>query len=386
MRQPTSHVTDASGSRSASASATLRRRCGVTSELPPPMASWRGVRADHGHARDGRRVEGQDPVVDEEHRPLGGDLARHGPPARVVLLELVGRRGRRVEDPDALHEPQDVAHLLVHDRLVDQAVADGGGEGGTEPGRGSGHLEVQAGQGGRRRRVRAEPVRHDEPVEAPLVAEDRAEQVRLLAAVGAVHLVVGGHHGPDAGLLYGVFEGDEVDLPEGTLVDLGADRHPLVLLVVAGVVLDAAGDPAVLHAPHVGDGEAGGEERVLGEGLEGAAGQRRADDADRRAEEDVDVLGAGLGGEDRAEAPDQLGVPRRADGHAARQRQGPAADEAVAPDARRAVGHLERRDAQALDRRQVPQVGAGGEGRLLIEGHRVDELRRPVPVRVPIPS
>ena len=37
----------------ASASAMLRRRCGVTSELPPPMASWRGVRADDRHARHG---------------------------------------------------------------------------------------------------------------------------------------------------------------------------------------------------------------------------------------------------------------------------------------------------------------------------------------------
>ena len=40
MRQPTSKLMEASGSRSASASSTRRRRCGVTSELPPPMASW----------------------------------------------------------------------------------------------------------------------------------------------------------------------------------------------------------------------------------------------------------------------------------------------------------------------------------------------------------
>ena len=40
IRHPTSEVTAASGSRSARASSTRRRRCGVTSELPPPMASW----------------------------------------------------------------------------------------------------------------------------------------------------------------------------------------------------------------------------------------------------------------------------------------------------------------------------------------------------------
>ena len=37
----------------------------------------------------------------------------------------------------------------------------------------------------------------------------------MLAAVDPVDLVVGGHHGPDVGLLYGGLEGDEVDLPKG---------------------------------------------------------------------------------------------------------------------------------------------------------------------------
>ena len=130
-----------------------------------------------------------------------------------------------------------------------EAVADGGGQRGTEPRRRTGHLEVEAGQRRRRGGVRPEPVGHDEPVEAPLTAEHPADQVGLLAAVDAVDLVVGGHHGPDAGLLDGLLEGDEVDLAQGPLVDLGADGHPLVLLVVAGEVLDAAGDPARLHAP-----------------------------------------------------------------------------------------------------------------------------------------
>ena len=141
---------------------------------------------------------------------------------------------------------------------------------------GPGHLEIEAGERGRRRRVRAEPVRHHQPVEAPLAPQDAVDEVGLLAAVGPVDLVVGGHHGPDAGLPYGGFEGDEVDLPKGPLGDLGADGHPLVLLVVAGEVLDAAPDPAPLHPLDVGDGEAGRQQRVLGEGLEGAPGQRRA--------------------------------------------------------------------------------------------------------------
>ena len=236
------------GQRVGHAATSVRRHLGAA----PAHRQLARVRADHGDARDGGRIEGQEPVVDEQHRALGGHLAGDGPPAGVVLLELVRALpslGRpRTSDP--FHQPQDVAHLLVHHGLVDEVVPDGGGERGAEPGRRSRHLEVEAGQSAAGDgRVRAEPVRHDEPVEAPFVAQDPVDEVGLLAAVDAVHLVVGGHHGPDAGLLYGGFEGDEVDLPQGALGDLGADRHPLVLLVVAGEVLDTAPDPLPLHPP-----------------------------------------------------------------------------------------------------------------------------------------
>ena len=161
---------------------------------------------------------------------------------------------------------------------------------------------------------------------------------------------------------------------QGALGDLGADGHPLVLLVVAREVLDAAPDPAPLHPLHVGDGEAGRQQRVLGEGLEGAPGQRCAHDADRRTQQHVDALGPRLGGQDLAQACHECWVPRGPDRHAAGQRQRTAADQAVAPHARRSVGDLQRRDTESLDRREVPQVGAGGEGALLVEGHRPDEL------------
>ena len=221
---------------------------------------------------------------------------------------------------------------------------------------------------GRPGRVRAEPVGHDQPVESPLVAQDATEQVGLLAAVDPVDLVVGGHHGPDVGLLDSGFEGDEVDLPKGALVHLGADGHPLVFLVVAGVVLDATGHPVALDAAHVGDGDASGQARVLRVGLEGATGQWRAGDAHRGAEQDVDTFGLGLGRQHLAHALDELGVPGGADGHAAGERQGAASGQALAAYPRGAVGHFEGGDAEALDRRDEPQAGAGGEGRLLIEG------------------
>ena len=335
-------VRQALGQRVGHAAAPVRRHLRAAAT----HGELAGVGADHGNARDSGRAEREQPVVDQQDRSLGRHLPGHGAPSRVVLLPLrAGSRQRAVEHAHPRHQPQQVADLAVDHGLVDEAVAHGGGQGRAEPGRGARHLEVEAGPRGGDSRVGAEPVRHHQPVEAPFVPEYPINEVGLLAAVDAIDLVVRGHHRPDAGLAHGGFEGDEVNLPECALGDLGADGHPLVLLVVAGVVLDAAPHPGALHPLHVGDRQARRQQRVLGEGLEGASGQRRARDADRRPEQHVDALGVRLGGEHFAEALHQRRIPGRADRHAAGQRQRTPPDQAVAPDARRAVGHLEGRQA-----------------------------------------
>ena len=340
-----------------------------------------GVRADHGHARHASGPSGSSPSLTSRTVPSAATsraTARRPGSSSSRSSVLGAGRVARARPPGRISRStcRTWSSTTVSSTTPSRTAA---ARVGPEPGRGARHLEVEAGQRGRGRRVGPEPVRHDQPVEAPLAPEDPVDQVGLLAAVGAVDLVVGGHHRPHAGLPHGGLEGDEVDLPQRALGDLGADGHPLVLLVVAGEVLDAAPDPTALHPPHVGDGQAGRQQRVLGEGLEGPSGQRRPHDADRRPEQDVDALGARLGGQHPAQASHQRRVPGRPDGHAAGQRQRAPPDQAVAPHARRAVGHLERPDAEPLDRGEVPHVGAGGEGALLVEGQGPDEaldLRR----------
>ena len=228
-----------------------------------------------------------------------------------------------------------------------------------------GHLDVEP--RGRRleRRVRAPPVRHDDPVELPLVLQDGAEQLRVLGTVDAIQLVVGGHDRPRPGLADRRLERRQVDLAQRALVDLGADGHPLVLLVVAGEVLHAAPDATGLHGGDVGDGDARAQVGVLGEGLEGAAGERRARDAHGRTEEEMDAFRAGFGSQGRAIAGDEVDVPRRPRRHAAGESERPALADALPAHARGTVGHLERTEPDMLDGRQVPDVNAGGERRLL---------------------
>ena len=63
------------------------------------------------------------------------------------------------------------------------------------------------------------PVRHHEPVESPLVAEDRGEESLVLRAELTCEAVVGGHHAPGVALLHGGLERPEVDLAQDPLVD-----------------------------------------------------------------------------------------------------------------------------------------------------------------------
>ncbi len=63
-----------------------------------------------------------------------------------------------------------------------------------------------------------------------------------------------------------------------------------------------------------------------------------------------------------------VGIPRRAERGATRERGGPTARPPLAARADRPVGHLQGGDPQALDRGGVPHVDAGDHRRLLVDG------------------
>ena len=150
--------------------------------------------------------------------------------------------------------------------------------------------QVVAGLGGLHGAGLVAPVGHDDALEAPLVAEDRGEEVELLLGVLAVELVVGGHDGPGIGLLHGDLEVLQVDLAEGALADAGVVLVAVRLLVVGGVVLDGSAHAVALDPPDIGRSHLAGEERILGEILEVTSAQRVAVDVHARGEEDVHAI------------------------------------------------------------------------------------------------
>ena len=222
----------------------------------------RRVRADDGHGAERRRIErehgppviGRAGLVAQEHGAGDGGAPRQRSFGRVVDGGL-GDVGGPFVGVGAVGEEQQVAHEAVDLCLLDVAALHRGDELVAVHAHRSGHLEAEAGVGGRGGVVDAVPVGDDEPVETPLVAQDVGQQSAVLGAVLAVELVVGAHDAPGVRLLDGPLEGPQVQLAQGAFVDPGVDGHALDLGVVGDEVLHRDGDVVRLHARDVGDGQ-----------------------------------------------------------------------------------------------------------------------------------
>jgi hypothetical protein len=206
-----------------------------------------------------------------------------------------------------------------------------------------GHLDVEPGREGADRVAQApDEVADDDALEAPLLAQDRRQQLRRLTAPLAVHGVVGAHDGRDPRVHHRP-EVRQVDLVQDRLVDRDVDREASVLHAVAGVVLDAGHDVA-LGARRQRGAERPEQQGVLAVGLLRAAPRRVPEQVDAHAAEEVAALRADLRADGRADALLELRVPGRAAGH--RDREG-----GRAPDDRTAgaVAEAEPWDAEPLD-------------------------------------
>ena len=353
---------------------------GAASALEPRGT---GELAEHRDGQAGRVMQRQHAaVVLQQHEALRGRAAGQ----RMVRPRV---RIRRAPGPGPQHQPEHPGHRLVEHRLREPPGGHRGDDGPVAEPEVGRHLQVQpGGQGGDPVMHRA-PVRHDQPVEAPLVPEHLGQQPPVLRRVLAVDLVVGAHHRPRPGCGDHVLEGGQVDLAQGALVHVGADPEPVGLLVVRREVLHARPDLLRLQAVHQPGGEPAGQERVLGQVLEVAPAQRRALDVDPGAEDDRDVLGARLGAQRRAHLPGQPGVPgagERGGGREAGGRHAPADARMVGAvgllaQPVRPVGQHDRLDAGRRDRRGVPEVRAQAQRGLLIQGEPAEKSCHRVLVR-----
>ena len=227
------------------------------------------------------------------------------------------------------------------------------------------------------------PVAHGEALEAPLAAEDFVQQVLVLGAVVAVHLVVGRHHAHRTAFFNRPLEGLEIDLAQGALVDYDIHASPVGLLVVHGEVLDAHCRTLVLHALGVFEREGRGEDGIFAQVLVGAATHRQALDVDGGAKDDILAAKPGFtshagavfigkflapGGGKRASGGEESGGVQRPSG----------AHEAVwlafLADAEGAVGVVHVGDSQPLHAGRRHVGLAVQHVHLFVQAHLGDEL------------
>ncbi len=293
----------------------------------------------------------------------------------VVVSLSGGGLIRLVEQSGSLDQPEDSPAPVVDGFGRQLAGGHRGHDGVATVPRRPGHLEIESSRRGVDRRVRAEPVGHDQTVEAPLLSEDGGEQRAVLATPLAIDLVVGRHHGPHAHLSDRRLERSQVELSERPLGHLRADRHPLELRVVGHEVLDGGTDALALYALDVGHSQPGREERILAVALEVSARKGRAVQVDGRGENELRALRLQLAGERGADLAHQLDIPRRPESGAtrkARRRRSPA--HVGAPYAGGAVAHLERGNSESLDARRVPPVGARHQPALFVQREKSNEV------------
>ena len=242
------------------------------------------------------------------------------------------------------------------------------------------HLEVHSGGDADDAVVDGAPVVDDEAAEAPLLAEDRGEEVVVIGAVDAIQPIVGAHHRPRL-RLDGALKGGEVDLAERGLVDARVRDHPEELLVVRREVLERRAHAQRLHAADEGGRQHARQQRVFGKVLKVAAAQRVALDVDAGAEHHRHLLRRALAAQRLARLPAQLRVPRlreRACRREARRRYRFAHAEVVGrvgllAQPVRPVGQHDAREPKARQRLEPPELGAGAQPALLGERHLRDE-------------
>ena len=277
--------------------------------------------ADHGD----RPAAGQGQcaaVVLQQHGAFGSELPGEG--VMGVHVEPVGGAGRigggasRVREASRLGgeagraggeagQREHAADGGVDDALLQLSGPDGVDDPLRAQAPGAGHLQVQPGGQRGDRVAHGAPVGDDRAGETPFLAQDFGQQPRVLGRIDAVDLVVCAHHRGRLGLGDDPLEGGQVDLAQSPLVDVGADPHPLGLLVVRGEVLDRRPDALVLLALDVRRAEHARQQRILGVVLEVPPAQRRALDVHSGAEHDVHAERPRLPADRRADPPGHPG-------------------------------------------------------------------------------
>mmetsp|Transcript_33188 Transcript_33188/g.91786 ORF Transcript_33188/g.91786 Transcript_33188/m.91786 type:complete len:338 (+) Transcript_33188:1252-2265(+) len=217
--------------------------------------------------------------------------------------------------------------------------------------------------------VHACPLRDHHALEAHTVPEVTLEELRVVAGICSIHLVVGAHDGPNP-RLHRRLERRVVELPRSPRIDLGAVGHAVRFLMAEANLLQAAHHALALHALDEGVHEARPEVGILTrQALEVPAAVGQTDDAHLWPQHHVGALAPELGTDALRDLVDEVLIPSRSKGEQARENGGSAFRARLGgPEAAAAVLHLQGWQTQPAKRRRVASVETHLRAHLIVVG------------------
>lgn len=226
------------------------------------------------------------------------------------------------------------------------------------------------------------PVGHHQAVETPFLAQYLGQEPVVLGRVDVVDPVVRAHQRRRTRPFDYSFEYAEVDFPQGAFVDPRVCAHSIGFLVVGGEMLHGGPDPSGLDARGQGGGQFSRQQGVLREVLEVPPAQRGAFQVHARPQDHADALRLRLLGQ----RPADLGEQRHVPGGRERRGRGETCGRYRFLQAHLvgalglfaqpvgAVGDHQGGNPESLDRLGVPEIAAGEQRTLFLEGELREEL------------
>ena len=173
------------------------RRVDSTGTVIPQVLGLR-ERAQDEQALLSLGLQGQEAVILEQHDALfrglpgQGDMLLAGDYFGTVCLGIRSRQ-------DAQQKPQNAAHGIVDPVFANLAPAHGFTELLPIMNR-VGSFDVQTRRKGINTATAQNKIRVDKALEAPFIFQDPGQEYGIMTAMGAIHFIVGTHHGASAGV------------------------------------------------------------------------------------------------------------------------------------------------------------------------------------------
>ncbi len=149
------------------------------------------------------------------------------------------------------------------------------------------HFHIKPRIGGGHRAMRRAPIGHHETGKAPLLIQGLVEQEGILARVDGIHHVVRAHHRACSALLNCRLESRQVNLVQGSFINLRVHAPAIIFLVVRGEMLDRGNHPLRLDALDFRRRELTRQVRIFAQALEAPAPFRIAQNIDGRPKHHV---------------------------------------------------------------------------------------------------